>query len=94
MYPPKRKMTLLPAVALAALSALVAIPALSQARLYAAAPVRTDHVTVRAGDNLWTIAGRFTPADGDIQETIDQIMETNHLTDAAVNPGQKLEIPR
>jgi len=94
MYSPKRKMTLLPAVALATLSALVAIPALSQARFYAAAPVRMTHVTVRAGDNLWTIAGRFTPADGSVQETIDQIMETNHLADAAVIPGQRLEVPR
>jgi predicted Zn-dependent protease len=94
MYSPNRKMTLLPLVALAALSALVTIPALSSARLYAAAPVRMAHVTVRAGDNLWTIADRFTPADGNVQETIDQIMEANHLTSAAVNPGQKLEVPR
>jgi TRAP-type C4-dicarboxylate transport system permease small subunit len=94
MYAPKRKMTLMPAVALAALSALVAIPALSQSRLYAAAPVRFAHVTVRAGDNLWAIADKYTTADGNVQETIDQIIEANHLSGATVIPGQRLEIPR
>jgi nucleoid-associated protein YgaU len=87
-------MTLMPAVALATLSALIAIPALSQSRLYAAAPVHVSHVTVRQGDNLWSIADRFTPASGNVQETVDQIEEANHLDGATVVPGQRLEVPR
>jgi nucleoid-associated protein YgaU len=95
MYTPRRKrFTLMPAVALASLSALIAIPALSQARLYAAAPLHVAHVTVRHGDNLWTIADRFTPASGNVQETVDQIEEANHLDGATVVPGQRLEVPR
>ncbi len=95
MYSPKRKrITLMPAVALAALGALVAIPALSQSRLYAAAPARFAHVTVRNGDNLWTIADRYTSSTGSVQETDDQIENANHLDTAIVIPGQHLEIPR
>jgi predicted Zn-dependent protease len=94
MFRPKRKITLMPAVALATLSALVAIPALSQSRLYAAAPIHVATVTVRPGDSLWTIADRFTPAGGSVQDTVDQIMEANHLDDATVVPGQRLEVSR
>jgi nucleoid-associated protein YgaU len=95
MYSPKRKrITLMPAVALAALSALVAIPALSQSRLYAAAPARFAHVTVRNGDSLWTIADRFTESGGNVQDTVDQIEAANHMDDSTILPGQKLQIPR
>lgn len=93
-YLPRRKLTLMPAVALAALSALITIPALSQARLYAAAPAHVAHVTVRHGENLWAIADRYTPASGNVQETVDQIEEANHLDTATVVPGQRLQIPR
>jgi LysM repeat protein len=84
----------MPAVAMAALSALVAIPALSQFRLFAAAPEHFSAVTVRAGESLWTIADRYTAAGGDVQETVDQIMAVNHLRDARLEPGQHLTIPR
>ncbi len=94
MYRPKRKPTLMPAVALAALGALVAIPALSESRLYAAAPASYAHVIVQHGDNLWTIADRFTPQSGNVQETVDRIEEANHLDTAVVTPGQKLRVPR
>jgi Tfp pilus assembly protein FimV len=95
MYSPKRKrITLMPAVALAALSALVAIPALSQARLYAASPEHFAKVTVQRGDNLWTIADKFTAADGSVQDTMDQIMSANNLKSSTVIPGERLTIPR
>jgi len=95
MYSPKRKrITLMPAVALAALSALVAIPALSQSRLYAAAPQHFANVTVQHGENLWTIADRFTPADGNVQDTMDDISAANSLTTSTVYPGEHLKIPR
>jgi predicted Zn-dependent protease len=95
MYSPKKKrMTLMPAVAPAALSALIAIPALSQARLFAAAPERFAHVTVASGDTLWSLADRYTPSGEDVQSTIDRIMDVNGLASATVVPGEHLKIPR
>ncbi len=92
--PYRRRMSLMPAVAMAALSALLAIPAQSQSRLYAAAPERFSAVKVRPGESLWAIADRYTPADGNVQETVDQIIAVNRLRDAAIEPGQHLTIPR
>jgi len=95
MYSPHRKrITLMPAVALAALSALVAIPALSQSHLYAAGPQHFAHVTVRSGDSLWTIADRFTVDGGSVQDTVDRISAANNLTDSTIVPGQHLTVPR
>jgi predicted Zn-dependent protease len=95
MYSPKRKrVTLMPAVALAALSALIAIPALSQARLYAAAPEHFARVTIAPGDNLWALADRYTANGESVQETVDRIMAVNGLTSATVVPGEQLKIPR
>ena len=95
MYAIKRKrMSLMPAVALAALGAIVAVPALSSSRLYAAGPERFTSVTVQPGDTLWTLAQRRTPADGDVQETIDTIVAVNHLKGAVIVPGEHIKIPR
>lgn len=90
----KRKITLLPAVSLAALSALIAIPALSQLRLYAAAPEHFTATTVVRGESLWAIADRYTSAGENVQETVDGIMAVNGLSSPTVVPGQHLKIPR
>ena len=84
----------MPAVSLAALSGLIAIPALSQARLYAASAQHSVAVTVHAGENLWSIADRYTPADASTQETVDRILAANHLADATIHAGQRLTVPR
>ena len=95
MYPPKRKkITLMPAIALATLSAVIAIPAVSQSRLFAASPEHFKVVTVHRGENLWTIADRYTADGQNVQDTIDTIMSVNGLTSAAVVPGEHLKIPR
>ena len=86
--------TLMPAVALAALGAVVAIPTLSSSRLYAAPPSRYAVVTVHRGDNLWSIAERVTPRGENVQDTVDTIAAANHIDDGDITPGQRIRIPR
>jgi nucleoid-associated protein YgaU len=83
----------MPIIALAALSLLVSVPALSSMRLYAATAQHYTTVTVRSGDTLWNIAAAHTGNAGDVQETIDRINEVNHLTTASIQPGEHLRIP-
>lgn len=96
MYGPKRKkrLTLMPLIALAGLSLAVTLPALSANQLHAAKPVTYATVTVKSGDNLWKLADLRTPAGGDVQSTVDAIVAANHLGTAALRPGQRLRIPQ
>lgn len=89
----KRKLTLMPAVALAGLSLAVTLPAISST-VHAAPPVSYATVSVRSGDSLWSLAERTTPAGGDVQATVDQIVGVNHLGSASLAVGQKLRIPK
>ena len=88
----RRKLTLMPAIALAALSLMVVLPALSSTRLYAASAPRYAVVTVHPGDTLWSIAAAHS-GDSDVQDSIDRITATNHLHGTTLQPGQKLRIP-
>jgi hypothetical protein len=89
----RRRFTLMPLIALAVLSLMVALPALSNVRLYAAVVPHYATVTVQPGDTLWSIASAHAPASADIQEMIDQISAVNHLGAAPLLPGQRLRIP-
>jgi LysM repeat protein len=89
----KRKLTLMPLVALGGLSLAVTLPALSST-VHAAPPVAYTTVTVHSGQTLWSVAATRTPATGDVQATVDQIIATNHLTGANLQVGQKLRVPR
>jgi len=89
---PRRKPTLMPAIALVALSLMVALPSLSSMRLYAASAQRYTTVTVNPGDTLWSIAAAHT-GGSDVQDTIDRISEANHLTASTLQPGERLRIP-
>jgi len=89
----RKKLSLMPAIALTALGLMVALPALSGMSLHAATATRYAHVTVKSGQTLWGIAAAHTAETGDIQETIDRISEANHLTTAPIQPGQHLRIP-
>ncbi len=88
----RKKVTLMPVIALAALSLMVALPTLSSTRLYAASAPRYALVTVHTGDTLWSIAAAHS-ADADVQDAIDRITATNHLHNATLQPGEKLRIP-
>jgi predicted Zn-dependent protease len=89
----RKKATLMPVIALAALSLMVALPTLSSTRLYAASAPRYAVVTVHPGDTLWSIAAAHG-GDSDVQDTIDRITATNHLHNATLQPGEKLRIPQ
>jgi LysM repeat protein len=89
----RKRFTLMPAIALAALGLIVALPTLSSVRLYAATTQRYATVTVRPGDTLWAIAASHSPANADVQEVVDRISDANHLTTGAIQPGQHLRIP-
>ncbi len=93
MYRTKRRPTLMPLVALGGLSLAVAVPALSST-VHAAPPVSYATVTVHRGDTLWALAERTTPANGDVQSTVDTIVGANHLPGASLHVGQRLRIPR
>jgi len=90
---PKRKPTLMPLVALGGLCLAVTLPALSST-VHAASPVTYATITVQPGQTIWTLAERTTPANGDVQATVDQIMGANHLPTANLHVGQKRRIPR
>jgi LysM repeat protein len=89
----RRRFTLMPAIALAGLGLMVALPTLSSVRLYAATAQRYVTVTVRPGDTLWSIAAAHTGSSSDLQEIVDRISGANHLRTDALQPGQHLRIP-
>jgi predicted Zn-dependent protease len=88
----RRKLTLMPVIALAALSLMVALPTLSSTRLYAATAQRYEVVRVNPGDTLWSIAAAHG-GDSDVQDAIDRIASINHLRTSTLQPGQHLRIP-
>ncbi len=88
----RKRLTLMPAIALVALSLMVALPTLSGMRLYAAGTQRYTSVTVNPGETLWSIAAAHT-GSSDVQETIDRIIAANHLHGVTLQPGERLRIP-
>jgi hypothetical protein len=51
-----------------------------------------EYVTVGAGESLWAIAESIAPND-DPRVVIDEIIRLNGLSDAVVQPGQRLALP-
>jgi hypothetical protein len=90
----RRKFTLMPAIALAALGLMVALPTLSSMRLYAATSQHYVRVTVHPGDTLWSIASSHAAPSADVQEVVDRISAANHIAGGALQPGQHLRIPQ
>jgi LysM repeat protein len=89
----RKKFTLMPAIALAALGLMVALPTLSSVRLYAATTQRYVTVTVEPGDTLWSIAAAHGGPSSDVQEIVDRISDANRLQGGTLQPGQHLRIP-
>jgi LysM repeat protein len=83
----------MPAIALATLSLMVALPMLSGVRLYAASAQHYATVTVQPGDTLWGLASAHAGPSADVQEIVDRISDVNHLQSGALQPGEHLRIP-
>ena len=49
--------------------------------------------TVRPGDTLWSYAADITPANHDVSQRVDEIMELNHLDSPVLQPGQVIVVP-
>lgn len=56
------------------------------------APAAHRTVTVEAGETLWAVAARVAP-HADPRLVVADIESFNHLSSAAVEPGQQLSIP-
>ena len=50
--------------------------------------------TVRPGDTLWSYAADITPANRDVSERVDEIMQLNHLDSPVLHPGQVIVVPQ
>ena len=83
----------MPAITLAALGLMVALPMLSGVRLYAASAQHYATVTVQPGDTLWGLASAHAGPSADVQEIVDRISDVNHLQSGALQPGEHLRIP-
>jgi LysM repeat protein len=94
MLKKRKRFTLMPAIALAALGLMVALPTLSSMNLYAATAQHYVTVTVHPGDTLWSIAATHARPNADVQEVVDRIADVNHLQTGALLPGERLRIPQ
>ena len=60
---------------------------------HAGTPAATQTITVKAGETLWQIAGSANP-NGDIRQTVDDIMKLNSLPSAAgLQMGREIAVP-
>jgi predicted Zn-dependent protease len=55
-------------------------------------PVPAQMVTVQAGDTLWKLATEANP-NGDIRQTVDDIMRLNSLDTAHLPMGDEVAVP-
>ena len=88
----RKRFTLMPAIAIAALGLMVALPSLSSMRLEAATAQRYAIVQVQPGDTLWGIAASHYPGSS-IEQSISNIEAANRLNGANIRPGETLTLP-
>ena len=52
-----------------------------------------QHVRVRPGDSVWSIAAAQYGDSGDLRARVDEILAANHVQGSVVVPGQVLTLP-
>lgn len=57
----------------------------------AAVPVQT--YTVRAGETMWEIAAGIAAPGEDVRDVIDDVLELNEMSSAALTAGQQILLP-
>lgn len=55
---------------------------------------QTVTYVVQPGDTLWKYARQITPADGDVRDSVAEIMRLNQMSAPQVIAGQKLKVPK
>jgi LysM repeat protein len=79
-------------VVLAGLLILVAVGVGLLASSAGGAQPGTRTVSVRPGDTLWSLAGRYAPSRDPVG-TIELIRDLNHLDGYVIYPGEELILP-
>ena len=87
--------TIIPSRVLIVISTVVVALVLLLASSVQATPelLETADYKVQSGDNLWEIAGDYTPEGRDVRNMIEAIKRLNDLEGSIIHPGQLLEIP-
>ncbi|KFI55478.1 peptidoglycan-binding LysM domain [Bifidobacterium callitrichos DSM 23973] len=75
-------------VAVAALSAFS--PSMADS---AAGPMEVESYTVQPGQTLWTYAQMVTPEGGDVNQSVEELVELNHLEGTSLEVGQRILVP-
>jgi len=55
-------------------------------------PATTTVVTIHSGETLWDVATDNAPSSAP-QDVVDRIRALNHISDAAIYPGERLVVP-
>lgn len=89
----RRLLRRLGVVAATALVLWALVPQIVEAIAGGAPRPRTETVVVSPGDTLWGIAVRVSGGKRDVRDVVWDIMESNHLPDPRIEPGQVLLVP-
>ncbi len=94
VFEKKRLSVVVMALALMILFVIVLFCDLKEAQGHSNSKKTVTSVYINEGDSLWSIASRFYSDEcGDMDDYIDEICDTNHLTSSTIHAGNYLIIP-
>lgn len=80
-------------VALLAIAVVFGWSMLEPRTAESATPVQTVTYQVQAGDTLWQYAQEVTPAGGDVNQKVDEIVRLNNMQSTGLKPGESIVVP-